>query len=193
MQYDFNLLCYVFLKVSKIVIIFKILLHIRNDYFLELSFGNFLKIPYRIMTWNWKLGKLLTLVSFKYSYFKPIFKYIVWWTLMGAICHRFCDTLMCFHLRTQNMRVKAWLWYPLWNKKDSFLGLSHSPFSSLFLWPILNFLFCFMSNEIILLQILYKNLEYLFSSFMKVKIVKFIQCGPNSINSTTKVGCNLLA
>jgi len=145
------------------------------------------------MTWNWKLGKLLTLVSFKYSYFKPIFKYIVRWTLVWAICHRFCDTLVCFHLTTQSPKVKAWLGYSLWNKKDSFLGLSYSPFFSLFLLPILNFLFCLMSNEIILLQILYKNLEYLFSSFMKVNKIKFIQCGRNFINTITKMGCNLLA
>jgi hypothetical protein len=39
-----------------------------------------------------------------------------------------------------------------------------------------------MSNEIILFQILYMPLEYLFFSLMKVRIVKFIQCGPYSIN-----------
>jgi len=39
-----------------------------------------------------------------------------------------------------------------------------------------------MSNEIILFQILYKHLEYLFFSFIKLRIVKFIQCGPLSIN-----------
>jgi len=39
-----------------------------------------------------------------------------------------------------------------------------------------------MSNEIILVQILYRPLKYLFFSLMKVKIVKFIQYGPCSIN-----------
>jgi hypothetical protein len=39
-----------------------------------------------------------------------------------------------------------------------------------------------MSNEIMLFQILYRHLEYLLFSLMKVKIVKFIQCGPCSIN-----------
>jgi hypothetical protein len=39
-----------------------------------------------------------------------------------------------------------------------------------------------MSNEIILFQILCRYLKYLLFSFMKVRIVKFIQCGPYSIN-----------
>jgi hypothetical protein len=39
-----------------------------------------------------------------------------------------------------------------------------------------------MLNEINLLQILYIHLEYLFFSLMKVKMVKFIQGGPCSIN-----------
>jgi hypothetical protein len=39
-----------------------------------------------------------------------------------------------------------------------------------------------MSNEINLLQVLYKHLEYLFISLIKVRIIKFIQCGPWSTN-----------
>jgi hypothetical protein len=39
-----------------------------------------------------------------------------------------------------------------------------------------------MSNEIILFQILYRHLKYLFFSLIKVRIIKFIQCGPCSIN-----------
>jgi hypothetical protein len=39
-----------------------------------------------------------------------------------------------------------------------------------------------MSNEIILFQILYRHLEYVLFSLMKVRIVKFIQCGPYLIN-----------
>jgi len=46
----------------------------------------------------------------------------------------------------------------------------------------LTFHFFFMLNEIILFQILCKPLKYLFFSFMKVKIIKFIQCGPCFIN-----------
>jgi hypothetical protein len=41
--------------------------------------------------------------------------------------------------------------------------------------------FFFVSNEIILFQILYRLLKFFFS-LMKVKIVKFIQCGPCFIN-----------
>jgi hypothetical protein len=39
-----------------------------------------------------------------------------------------------------------------------------------------------MSNEVILFEILYKPLNYLFFSLMKMKIIRFIQCGPCSIN-----------
>ncbi len=39
-----------------------------------------------------------------------------------------------------------------------------------------------MSNEIKFPQILYEHLKYLFFSLMNVKIVKFLLCGPYSIN-----------
>ncbi len=39
-----------------------------------------------------------------------------------------------------------------------------------------------MSNEINLLQIVYRHLKYLFFSLMKIKIIKCIQCEPCSIN-----------
>jgi hypothetical protein len=39
-----------------------------------------------------------------------------------------------------------------------------------------------MSNEIILFQILCRHLKYLLISLRKVKLAKFIQCGPCSIN-----------
>jgi hypothetical protein len=39
-----------------------------------------------------------------------------------------------------------------------------------------------MLNEIILFQILYKHLEYILFSLMKMRIVKFIQCEPCSMN-----------
>jgi hypothetical protein len=68
--------------------------------------------------------------------------------------------------------------------KGSLLGLSNSPFFN-FSYDILLISFFFlMSNEIILFQILYKHLEYLFFSFIKLRIVKFIQCGPLSINGS---------
>jgi hypothetical protein len=35
-----------------------------------------------------------------------------------------------------------------------------------------------MSNEIILFLFLYRSLKYLFFSFMKMRIIKFIQCEP---------------
>jgi len=38
-----------------------------------------------------------------------------------------------------------------------------------------------MSNDIILFQFLYRHLEYLLFSLMKVKILKFIQHRPHSI------------
>ena len=71
------------------------------------------------------------------------------------------------------------------NPKDSVQRFPNSPFSSIFPWPwsyISPFLI-FMSNEIILFQILYRALKYLFFSLMKVTIIKFIQCGPCSINN----------
>jgi hypothetical protein len=74
-------------------------------------------------------------------------------------------------------KVQAWLVYPLWvmgmHSKDFqihlFLHFSHdmsyiSPF--------------FISNEIILFQILYKPIKHLFFSLMKVRIIKIIQYGP---------------
>jgi hypothetical protein len=64
----------------------------------------------------------------------------------------------------------------LWSKGSNFI-LFHF-FYDLFS----NSLFFIMSNEIILFQFLYRKLKYLFFSFMKVKIVKVIQCGPCSIN-----------
>jgi hypothetical protein len=47
----------------------------------------------------------------------------------------------------------------------------------------LNFFFSsLLSNDIILLQFLYKHLEYLFFPLMKVRIVKFIPHKPHSID-----------
>jgi len=63
--------------------------------------------------------------------------------------------------------------------KDSFVRL---PNSSLFPWHVLHFTHFFMSNEIILFQILCRHLKYLLISLRKVKLAKFIQCGPCSIN-----------
>jgi hypothetical protein len=57
--------------------------------------------------------------------------------------------------------------------KDSFLGLPNSPFSSKNLIFVLD-LFILISNEINFLQVLCRPLEYLFFSFMKVKIIGFI-------------------
>jgi hypothetical protein len=72
---------------------------------------------------------------------------------------------------------------PCLKHKDSFLG---PPKFTFFFpkptWPILNFPLFLMSNEINLPQILCEHLKYLFFSVMNVKIVKFIQCGPCSIN-----------
>jgi len=47
MKYVFNLLCYGLFKIPKTTIFF-VLLNIKIDYFLELSFKKFLKIPYNI-------------------------------------------------------------------------------------------------------------------------------------------------
>jgi hypothetical protein len=63
-------------------------------------FRDIFNMSYIIMIWNWKWKKMLFSISFKYSYFKPIFKYSkkkLWkWSL---ICHN-CDSLMCFCLKT---------------------------------------------------------------------------------------------
>jgi hypothetical protein len=78
--------------------------------------------------------------------------------------------------------VNAWLGYSLRNIKDSFLRTQiHLFFHFSYDMSLISHFFL-ISNEIILLQILYKHLEYLFFSFMKVRIIKFIQCGPCSIN-----------
>jgi hypothetical protein len=58
-----------------------------------------------------------------------------------------------------------------------------SKFTFFFNFPMTCLTFHFlMTNEIILFQILYGPLKYLLFSLMKVKIIKFIQCGPCSIN-----------
>jgi hypothetical protein len=81
-------------------------------------------------------------------------------------------------LYSTHLWVKTQLGYPLWNIEESLLGHSNSPFSSFFLWTISDSPFFLISNEIILFQILYQHLEYLFFSLVKVKIIKCIQCGP---------------
>ncbi len=71
---------------------------------------------------------------------------------------------------------------PHLNHKDSFQGHQNSPF---FHFPHDLFYispFFFMSNEIILVQILYKLKKYLLFSLIKVRIIKFIQCKPCLIN-----------
>ncbi len=62
------------------------------------------------------------------------------------------------------------------------LTLRTLQFTFLFTFPMTDLrfpLFFLMSNEIILFQILYRHLEYLFFSLMKVRIVKFIACSIN--------------
>ncbi len=76
---------------------------------------------------------------------------------------------------------------PLLKHKDSLLGFPNSPFyhfSHDFFYISPYFL---MLNEIILFQILCRPLKYLFFSLIKVKIIKFIQCGPHFINGPKKI------
>jgi hypothetical protein len=49
-----------------------------------------------------------------------------------------------------------------------------------------------MSNEIILFKILYKHLEYLFFSLIKIGIIQFIQYGPCFINDPKFLEISLL-
>ncbi len=80
--------------------------------------------------------------------------------------------------------VQARLRYHIWTlktcSKDSqiplFLYFSHN----------MSYIshFFFMSNEIILFQILHRLLKYLLFSLMKVRIINFIQCGPCFINGS---------
>ncbi len=58
--------------------------------------------------------------------------------------------------------------------------LPNSPFSSL--WPILHFTFFSHAKWNNFVPNLYEPPKYLLFSPMKVKIIKFIQCGPYSIN-----------
>jgi hypothetical protein len=50
------------------------------------------------MIWNCEWKKKLLSISFKYSYFKPIFNYIIKGLWKGILIRQNCDTLMCFHL-----------------------------------------------------------------------------------------------
>jgi hypothetical protein len=54
-----------------------------------------------------------------------------------------------------------------------------TPKFTFFTFPMTCFTFhpFFMSNEIISFQTLYRHLKYLLFSLMKVRIIKFIQCG----------------
>ncbi len=81
-----------------------------------------------------------------------------------------------------HIKVQAWLGYHIWtirtHSKDFHIHLFlHFSYDMFYILP-----FFLMSNEIILFQILYKHLMCLFFSLMKVKIIKFIQCGPCFIN-----------
>ncbi len=77
--------------------------------------------------------------------------------------------------------VKAWWGSPLWNTNDSFLRIQIHLFFHFSDELSYTSPFFLMSNEIILFQILYRHLEYLSFSLVKVEIVKIIQCGPCSI------------
>ncbi len=54
-------------------------------------------MSYNIMIWNWKWKKMLLSISFKYSYFNPIFNYTRKGLWKGILICQNCDTLMCFH------------------------------------------------------------------------------------------------
>jgi len=75
-------------------------------------------------------------------------------------------------------------WGTLLKHKDSFLRFLNSFFVHFFHDLSYISFFFFMSNKIVLFQILYRLLRYLLFSFMKIKIVKFIQCGPCFINGS---------
>jgi hypothetical protein len=78
-----------------------------------------------------------------------------------------------------HIKVQAWLGYHIWTLRTNSKEFQIHHFSYDMSYILAFFL---MSNEIILFQILYKHLKYLLVSLMKVKIVKFIQCGPCFIN-----------
>jgi hypothetical protein len=75
-------------------------------------------------------------------------------------------------------------WGTLLKHKDSFLRFLNSFFVHFFHDLSYISFFFFMSNKIVLFQILYRLLRYLLFSFMKIKIVKFIQCGPCFVNGS---------
>ncbi len=79
-------------------------------------------------------------------------------------------------------RVQTWLGYHIWTIKTQSQD-SQIHFFFHFSHDVLYFtLFLKMSNEIILFQILCRPLKYLLFSLIEVGIIKFIQCGPCSIN-----------
>jgi hypothetical protein len=89
---------------------------------------------------------------------------------------------MLSHRITIHMMGLNMIGVPHLNPKDSLQGFSNSPFFHFSHDMSYISSFFFMSNEIILFQILYRPLKYLLFSLMKVRIIKFIQCGPYSIN-----------
>jgi len=73
MECKLNLLCYGLFKAPKIIMILKVFLNIKNDYFLELFFK--LKKKSYIFNLKLEMKKMLILIKFKYSYFKLISNY----------------------------------------------------------------------------------------------------------------------
>jgi len=89
----------------------------------------------------------------------------------------------CFHFPSSSLHTlesKHDWGTPLRTLRTFLRTLIH--FFFIFLWFVLDLSFFFMENEIIVFQILYKHIKYLLFSLLKVKIIKFIQCGPYFIN-----------
>jgi hypothetical protein len=84
----------------------------------------------------------------------------------------------CLHYKCW---VKGWLGYPPMNTKNSLIRTQIHLCLHFFNDPPWISPFFLMSNEIILFQILCRHLKYLFFSFIKLRIIKLIQCGPCSI------------
>ncbi len=76
----------------------------------------------------------------------------------------------------EQQRVQTWLGYHIWTLR------THSKDSQIHLFITFPMTchshFIFMSDEIILFQFLYRPLKYLLFSLMKMRLIKFIQCGP---------------
>jgi hypothetical protein len=100
------------------------------------------------------------------------FKFDAFESYKSLLCVRYDSIIMCWII---DLNTRA---YQIWTYKDSQIHLFHHCSHDLYYISHI----IFMSNEIILFQILYRPLKYLIFSLMKMRIINFILCRPCFIN-----------